>query len=56
VAEALVALTGPFREKLEAIKADKKDAKQKIKASSAVIRERAQETLREVKEIAGLLS
>ncbi|MGI9159217.1 MAG: tryptophan--tRNA ligase, partial [Saprospiraceae bacterium] len=53
-AHALVALTGAFRERLQTLQADKKAVKAQIQASSAEIRKRAQQTLREVREIAGL--
>lgn len=53
-ANALVALTGAFRERLHTLQADKKAVKAQIQASSAEIRKRAQQTLREVREIAGL--
>jgi tryptophanyl-tRNA synthetase len=53
-AHALVALTGAFRERLHTLQADKKAVKAQIQASSAEIRKRAQQTLREVREIAGL--
>jgi tryptophanyl-tRNA synthetase len=53
-AHALVALTGAFRERLHTLQADKKAVKAQIQASSAEIRKRAQQTLRDVREIAGL--
>lgn len=56
VAEALVEISEPFREQKEAIIANKKEVKNQIKASSATIRQRAQETIREVKELAGLMN
>jgi len=56
VADALVEISNPFREKKEAIKANKKDVKSQIKYTSAEIRKHAQETIREVKELAGLLN
>lgn len=54
VADALVNLTTPFRERFEAIQADKKTVKAQIQDSSAVIRERAKQTMREVRELCGL--
>lgn len=54
VANAVVGLINPFRERLDALNADKRNVKQQVLASSAEIRKRAQETLREVREIAGL--
>jgi len=56
VAEALVEMTTPFRERKAELLANKKTVKAQIKASSAEIRKTAQQTLREVKEITGLLS
>ncbi|HMO40848.1 MAG TPA: tryptophan--tRNA ligase [Saprospiraceae bacterium] len=56
VAEALVMLSEPFRERKAQIHADKKAVKEQIKAASAEIRRHAQETVREVKELAGLLN
>jgi tryptophanyl-tRNA synthetase len=53
-ANALVALTTPFRERLAELTADKRAVKDQIQASSAVIRQRAQETMREVRELTGL--
>ncbi len=54
VAEALVEISQTFRERKEALKADRKALKQQIKASSFEIRKRAQQTVKEVKELAGL--
>jgi tryptophanyl-tRNA synthetase len=54
VADAVVGLVNPFREKLAALQADKKAVKEQIQASSAEIRKRAQKTLKEVREITGL--
>jgi tryptophanyl-tRNA synthetase len=56
VAEALVQLTDPFREKRKDLQAHKKELKEQIKASSAEIRKRAQQTVAEVKELAGLMN
>jgi tryptophanyl-tRNA synthetase len=53
-ANALVELTQPFRIRLEALQADKRAVKEQIQASSATIRQRAQQTMREVREITGL--
>ncbi|MBN8683104.1 MAG: tryptophan--tRNA ligase [Chitinophagales bacterium] len=55
VANAVLGLINPFRERLNELNADKRNVKQQIIASSAEIRKRAQETLREVREIAGLV-
>ncbi len=56
VGEALVELSHPFRERKTEIAANKKEVKEQIKASSAQIRQSAQETVREVKELSGLLN
>lgn len=53
-ADALVSLTNKFAEQKKMIKDDKRRYKDMIKASSAEIRKRAQETVKEVKELAGL--
>jgi len=55
-ADALVGLSAQLRDRKAEVLADKKNVKNQIKASSAVIRLRAKETLREVKELAGLLN
>ncbi len=56
VADALVALSKVFRERKAELLENKKEVKGAIKASSAEIRKRAQQTVREVKELAGLLN
>jgi len=56
VADALVELSNTFREQRAALNTDKKQVKDQIKASSAIIRKRAQETVQEVKELAGLMN
>ena len=56
VGDALVELATPIRERYEEIKADKKIIKSQIQASSAEIRKKAQQTLREVKEITGIMN
>ncbi len=56
VADALVALSHVFRERKAALEADKKRVKETIKDSSAAIRKQAQQTVREVKELAGLVN
>lgn len=55
-ADAIVELTNKFKERKEEVMADKKRVKDEIKASSAVIRKVAQETVKEVKELTGLLN
>ncbi len=54
VADAVVEMTNTFKERKAEALANKKDIKYKIKHSSAEIRKTAQETIREVKELAGL--
>ncbi len=56
VADALVAVSTPFRERKAELTSNKKAVKEMVKASSAEIRKRAQETVREVKELAGLIN
>jgi tryptophanyl-tRNA synthetase len=56
VAEALAGVSAIFTERKAELNATKKEVKNSIKASSAAIRKRAQETLREVKELAGLIN
>jgi tryptophanyl-tRNA synthetase len=56
VADAVSALTSAFRERLQTLNADKRAVKAQIQDSSATIRKRAQQTLKEVREIVGLLS
>ncbi len=56
VAEALIGLSSEFRAKKSALIENKKEVKKQIKASSAAIREKARQTLREVKDLAGLLN
>ena len=55
VAEALVALTTPFRERLAALQADSDQVREQILESSAAIRKVAQKTLSEVRELTGLV-
>jgi tryptophanyl-tRNA synthetase len=55
VANALVTLVTPFRERLAELNADKRAVKNLIQASSAETRKRAQQTLKEVREITGLV-
>ena len=56
VSSALTLMTGPLREKRKEVLANKKQYKDEVKASSAEIRKRAQQTTREVKELIGLLN
>jgi tryptophanyl-tRNA synthetase len=55
VANALVTLVTPFRERFAELNADKRAVKNLIQASSAETRKRAQQTLKEVREITGLV-
>jgi tryptophanyl-tRNA synthetase len=55
VANSLVQMINPFRERLAAFYADKRATKNLIQESSAEIRKRAQKTLKEVREITGLV-
>lgn len=55
-ADALVAMTSQFKEKKAEISEDKRALKDQIKASSIEIRKKAQETLREVKDLVGLVN
>jgi tryptophanyl-tRNA synthetase len=56
VGAALVELTDPMREKHAEILAQKKMYKERVRASSEVIRKMAQQTLKEVKDLVGLLN
>jgi tryptophanyl-tRNA synthetase len=56
VADALVEISNVFRAKKAELNANKKAVKDQIKASSDAIRKRAQETVREVKDLCGLLN
>lgn len=55
-ADALVQLTQGFIERKKEINADKRRLKEQVRQSSAEIRKIAQETLREVKDLTGLLN
>jgi tryptophanyl-tRNA synthetase len=56
VADALVEISQGFIAKKEELNSNKKDVKNQIKYSSSLIRKRAQQTLKEVKELAGLMN
>ena len=56
VADALVTLSNGFNEKKKEITSDKRAIKYQIKQSSEKIREKAQQTVREVKELVGLMN
>ena len=54
VADALVEMSLPFKEKRAELSANKKEVKNQIKAAAAEIRKKAQQTVRDVKDLAGL--
>lgn len=56
VANALVGMTQAFIQRKAELNADKRALKDQIKQSSSEIRKRAQETVREVKDLVGLLN
>ncbi len=56
VSDALIAISEPARDRRAALMADKKVVKEQVKTSSARIREQARRTLREVKELCGLMN
>jgi tryptophanyl-tRNA synthetase len=56
VADGLVAISRVFRERKAELNANKKEVKEQIKASSAQIRKIAQQTVRDVKDLTGLLN
>jgi tryptophanyl-tRNA synthetase len=56
VANGLVAISGGIRERLAALKGDRKAVKDQVKQSSHDIRKRAQETMKEVKDACGLMN
>lgn len=56
VADGLVDLCRPIKERYDEILSDKKKVKNQIKESSADIRKKAIKTLREVKEIVGIMN
>jgi len=56
VANAVIRVTDPFRAKRSEVIADKKRYKERVKEASVAIRERAKETLKEVKDLVGLLN
>ncbi|MCB0658795.1 MAG: tryptophan--tRNA ligase [Saprospiraceae bacterium] len=55
VANVLIEMTDPFRKRLSELNADKREVKNQLKASSARIRERARQTVRDVRELSGLI-
>jgi len=56
VGEGLVTLSNQFKTAKAELLQDKKNIKNQVKYSSSLIRKRAQETLREVKDLAGLIN
>lgn len=56
VAEGLVGISTGIRENLAELKKDRKAVKNQIKQSSFEIRKRAQETVKEVKDVCGLMN
>lgn len=56
VGDYLVNLTEPFRLKRQSILADQNQYKERVASSAEVIRKQAQKTIREVKELIGLMS
>jgi len=56
VANGLVAISNNIRERLAELKSDRKAVKNQVKQSSNEIRKRAQETIREVKDLTGLMN
>lgn len=56
VANAIMETVTPFQEKKAELSQDKRGLKDRIKASSSEIRKKAQQTIKEVKELTGLLN
>ena len=56
VADGLVEISTRARTRREALDVHKKEVKEQIRGASETIRARAKETLREVKELAGLMN
>lgn len=56
VAEGLIAVSSGIRERLEELKSDRKAVKNQVKQSSYEIRKRAQQTVKEVKDLCGLMN
>jgi len=56
VADQIIALTDPFREKRKEIESNSQQYKDEIIDSSAEIRKKAQQTVREVKDLIGLMN
>lgn len=56
VADALVEISQRFIARKNELNSNKKEVKNQVKYSSSIIRQRAQQTLKEVKELAGLMN
>ncbi len=56
VADALVAISAEFTARKTELESNKKEVKNQIKASSAEIRKKAQQTLKDVKDLSGLMN
>lgn len=56
VADVIIEMTNPFREKRIAIVEDKKAYQERVAASSEVVRKKAQKTIAEVKDLIGLMN
>jgi tryptophanyl-tRNA synthetase len=56
VADVIIAMTDIFKQKRQEIASDKAKYQERVAASSQVIRKRAQETVREVKDLIGLMN
>lgn len=56
VAQGLIAISSAARARRAALNAEKKVVKEQVRQSTETIRQRAQETIREVKELAGLMN
>ena len=56
VAEVIISMTETFKQKRQEIASDKVKYQESVAASSQVIRKRAQETVREVKDLIGLMN
>lgn len=56
VADGLVEMIAPFKERRAELNANKKEVKNQIKASSYEIRKQAQQTIKEVKDLTGLMN
>jgi tryptophanyl-tRNA synthetase len=56
VADTLADLIVPFNERLAELNTNKREVKAQIQDSSAMVRKKAQQTLREVKELTGIMN